>query len=99
MTVIEETLIELHANYGYTQGCIERILNLKAKSLSIENPAPELIALMKVIRTYPWLLKVADNNYNEFEAKRILGHVAVDLIVNKQANENRLNSLDLKSSP
>lgn len=87
MTIIEETLIELYANYGYTRGCVERILNLKANSLSTENPAPELIALMKVIRTYPWLLKVADNNYDEFEAKRILGHVAVDLFVNQLANK------------
>ena len=92
MTIIEETLIELYANYGYTQACVERILNLKINSLRTEDPAPELIALMKIIKTYPWLLKVADSNYNEFEAKRILGRTAVDLIVNKQANENHLKN-------
>lgn len=92
MTFIEEFLIELNANFGYTQASIERALDLEIGSLSTENPSPELLVLMKIVKTYPWLIEVADQNYDEFEAKRILGHNAVDLHVNKLANEKRLCS-------
>lgn len=89
MTFIEELLVELNANFGYTQASIERALDLEMGSLSTENPSPELLVLMKIIKTYPWLIEVADQNYDEFEAKRVLGHNAVDLHVNKLANEKR----------
>ena len=54
-----------------------------------KNPSPELLVLMKIIKTYPWLLEVADKNYDEFESKRILGHSAVDIAINMQANKSR----------
>ncbi len=87
MTFIEETLIELHANFGWTQASIERALGLEMKALSTKDPKPELVALMKIIKVYPWLIEVADSNYDEFESKRILGHNAVDIAVNMQANK------------
>jgi hypothetical protein len=40
-----------------------------------------------MIKIYPWLIEVADKNYDKFEAKRILGHNAVNLAVNMQANK------------
>lgn len=87
ITFIEETLIELYANFGYTQSSIERALDLKMNTLSTKDPSYELLILIKMIKIYPWLIEVADKNYDKFEAKRILGHNAVNLAVNMQANK------------
>lgn len=84
MTFIEEVLIELLANFDYTQSAVERVLGLKMGTLSTDDPSPELLALMKVIRAYPWMLQVADKNFDDLEAKRISGHSAVDAAINVQ---------------
>jgi len=84
MTFIEEVLLNLYVNYKYTQSDVERMLDLPMKALDLENS--ETLALMKMIKVYPWLLEVADKDYDEIEAKRILGHNAVDIIANEQAN-------------
>jgi len=84
MTIIQEILIELQS-MGHSQASIERTLGLPMKTLDNENP--ETLALMKMIKAFPWLLQVADRQFDEFESKRILGHAAVDAAVNKAANE------------
>lgn len=84
MTFIEEVLIELLANFDYTQSAVERVLGLEMGTLSTDDPSPELLALMKVIRAYPWMLQVADKNFDDLEAKRILGHSAVDAAINAE---------------
>lgn len=89
MTFIQETLAELQANYGWSQASIERSLDIPQKTLSKEDPEPELIALMKIVRIYPWVVQVADRKYNEFDAIRVMGHAAVDIAAaNKVANYN-----------
>ena len=87
MTFIQETLVELQANYGWSQASIERSLGIPQQSLSKENPEPELITLMKIVRVYPWVVQVADCQYNKSEALRIMGHAAIDVAANKIANE------------
>lgn len=89
MTFIEEVLIELLANFDYTQSAVERVLGLEMGTLSTDDPSPELLALMKVIRAYPWLLQVADKKFDDLEAKRILGHSAVDAAINAQILKTR----------
>lgn len=89
MTFIQETLVELQTNYGWSQASIERSLDIPQRSLSKENPEPELITLMKIVRAYPWVVQVADRQYNEVDALRIMGHAAVDVAANKIANEKK----------
>ena len=77
MNFIQQTLLELHTNFGYSQACVERTLSLPMGTLNKQNR--ESIALMRMIKAFPWLLKVADRQFDEVESKRILGHVAVDI--------------------
>jgi hypothetical protein len=85
MTFIEEILLELYSNFGWTQGNLERALDLPMYSLKEETP--ENTALMKMIRIYPWLVEVAEKRYDEIESKRIMCHAAVDIVCNKIANK------------
>jgi hypothetical protein len=84
MTFIETTLAEFQAN-GISQAQIERSLDLPINTLDVSNLIndPEIIALLNIIKTYPWLIDVAQKNYDHLESKRILLHNAVDTLINK----------------
>ena len=90
MTEIEETLVEFQAE-GITQTQIERTLDLGQGSLDVGNliTEPETIALLRLIKAFPWLLKVAEKRFDENESKRILLHQAVDVMVNKKINKEK----------
>jgi hypothetical protein len=82
MSLIEEILAEFQA-YGITIAQIERVLDLHQGALDTGNliDDPEIIALLKIVRTYPWLLEVAEADYDENESKRILLHHAIDQMI------------------
>lgn len=88
MTKIEEILIDFQA-MGITTSAIKLAFDLDQGSIEIANISdnPEMITLLKIIRTFPWLLEVAEYNYDENISKRTLLHNAVDVIMNKQYND------------
>ena len=51
---------------GYTNAAMERILGLPARTLArwknemSINPSAAAIALLRIIRTYPWILEIAE---------------------------------------
>lgn len=56
---------------------LERILSIPFRTLSrwknnSSKPSSSAIALFKFLRTYPWLLEVAENNFDEEFSKNIL---------------------------
>lgn len=89
MNKIEEILIEFQSN-GISEPAIERIFELDQGSLRIAKLTedPEIIALLKMIRTFPWLIDVADKRFDESHSKRILLHNAVDLMMNEKHNKS-----------
>ena len=60
---------------------LERILELPIRYLSIaigSKKEPEgLRPLLEILRAFPWMLKVADHNWDEQYAKKELAHQAV----------------------
>jgi hypothetical protein len=90
MTIIEEIVVEFQA-HGISPAQIERALDLDQGMLSRGNliEDKEVIALLKIVRTYPWLLEVAEARYDENESKRILLHHAVDQMINDKINKEK----------
>lgn len=84
--VIKETLKDLKEKFGWTQSSIERALDLKQGCLNTEN-SPEAIALMKIIRVFPWVVKVADRDYNERYIKKEMLHAFVDVATKEELHE------------
>ena len=89
MTIIDEILIDLQG-MGYTAPGLERVLGLNQGSIEIAKMTndPEVIALLKIIKTYPWLLDVAEHNFDESMSKRIMFHSAIDAMMNDEHNRN-----------
>jgi hypothetical protein len=62
-----------------------RIFGIDIKDLTkaVKEEDPVLLALLKLVDIYPWLIKVANTDFNEKEAKRIMIHSAVDVFIDK----------------
>lgn len=88
MHEIEEILLDLQT-MGFSSSAIERALDLNQGDLqyAILTDNPETITLLRIIKTFPWILEVAEHNYMENSSQRILLHNAVDIIMNEQYNE------------
>lgn len=88
MEEIDGILIEFQS-MGVTEAVIERSLDLKRgdirRACLIDDP--EMLALLKIVRTYPWLLEVAMLGYKENSSKRIMLHNAIDAMMNKEHND------------
>jgi hypothetical protein len=69
---------------GYTLSNIERALGLPQRTLSRwkggQDPSAAGLALLRIIRTYPWVIKVADEKFNSSIASAVLAQQAVDAI-------------------
>ncbi|MDD5649730.1 MAG: hypothetical protein PHF86_04820 [Candidatus Nanoarchaeia archaeon] len=76
-------IVENFAKSGVSQAALERILDLGQGDLSKEE-TPEMIALMRIVATYPWLLSVAEHHYDEKYANRVVLHVGVDALLDMQ---------------
>ena len=63
---------------GYSNASMERILSLPARTLArwkndtSMNPSAAALALMRIIRTFPWILAVADMGFEPSAAREIL---------------------------
>jgi DNA-binding transcriptional regulator YiaG len=65
---LENILNDLTIEYGVSLSSIERTLELPQKTLSkwkngSSHPTAAGYVLMKIVRSYPWILKVAENNF------------------------------------
>lgn len=72
---------------GHTTASMERALGLPARTIArwknerSMSPSAAAIALMRIIRTYPWLLAVADLQFDDVAARNILlQHAAKELV-------------------
>lgn len=71
-------MIESLNSMGYTTASMERSLELPARTLArwknevAISPSAAGIALMRIIRTYPWILAVADKQFDPEVARTIL---------------------------
>jgi hypothetical protein len=83
LKIVKDFLTEFSEKYGISQAGIERVLDLPQHSLDKEKGS-EVVALIKMIKTFPWLISVAEKNYDRKEAKRTLLHVAVDYLIDLQ---------------
>lgn len=69
---------------GYSNASMERSLGLPARTLarwkndSAIVPSAAALALMRIVRTYPWILQVADAKFDEEIACSLLSHATVE---------------------
>ena len=79
-----KTMITYLCNLGHSCAGIERVLELPQRTLSqwrsSHEPAAGGLALLRLIRTYPWLLEVAADGYTSFAAKQTLFNAAMKQI-------------------
>ena len=85
-TSMVNVLDELNA-MGHTTASMERALGLPARTIGrwknerSMSPSASAIALMRIIRTYPWVLAVADMQFDHEAARKILlQHAANELV-------------------
>jgi len=62
---------------------LEHALDLKTDTL-IKEGSPELLALLKILQAFPWMVNVADKRFDPVESQRELLHAAVDIYCNKE---------------
>jgi hypothetical protein len=88
MHKIEEMLIEF-GSMGISEAAIERALDLGQGSLRVASLTedPEATVLLRLIRVYPWLIDVAESNFDENTSQRIMLHNAVDVMMNEKHNK------------
>ena len=72
---------------GHTNVDLERIMRLPARTLARWKNDPSIMpssaamTLLKIVRTFPWLLEVMDCNYDREKAKAIhLEHAVEELV-------------------
>jgi predicted transcriptional regulator len=73
---------------GISQIQIERIFEIPISTLDKEESS-EVLSLLKLIKIFPWMIEVANKNYNETEAKEIMLHNAINVMMEKE-RENKL---------
>lgn len=83
---VVKTILEDFEHIGMSMAAIERALDLPQRTLTkwkngISNPSTTGFALLKIIRTYPWILDVAQNKYEKQTAKKIFISHAVNEIL------------------
>ena len=79
-------MVNYLAEKKISASCIERSLNLPARTISrwkTGDFSAASIALLRIIRTYPWIIEVADEKYNESIASIKVVENAVKFISNK----------------
>jgi CRISPR/Cas system-associated protein Cas7 (RAMP superfamily) len=75
---------------GITFGALECILGLKLGTINAElkkkEPSKEFMSLFRIINVFPWILNVADRNYDKkYATKELLENAAVIFV--QEANK------------
>jgi len=74
-----DKMVALFIKCGFSYGELERCLELKHGSLKTDT-SYELLALLKILVNFPWMLRVAEKGYDTIEAKKALCHAAIDIM-------------------
>ncbi len=79
-------IIESLNSDGYSNAAMERVLALPARTIArwkndqSISPSAAAFTLMKIVRTFPWVLEVAGSKFDEESANKILNkHTAKSL--------------------
>jgi hypothetical protein len=72
-----DVLVNILIKHGFTSIEIERCLGLESSALT-QSDDPALLSLLKIICLYPWMIRVAERNYDVTEARRMMCHAAID---------------------
>jgi|GEM_PF-669042 transposase-like protein len=76
-----EAIIQFIVDQGYSLANIERALDLPQRTISRwksgQEPSSAGLALLRFIRVFPWLLSVAEKNYDISFSRQILMHSAI----------------------
>lgn len=107
-TLIDETIKNLKqksiknilndfTNNKMSMSSIERALEMPQRTLtkwknSTNYPSSAGIALMRLIKLFPWLLEVAENKYNYIEAQKIHINTAIEELLHKRYSETEILS-------
>jgi hypothetical protein len=77
-----KSMIDYLCNDGYSLAQLERAHDLPQRTISRWRTSGDLssvgTALLRILRTYPWITEVAENHFNEDFSKRILVKAAAD---------------------
>ncbi|MEI6155236.1 MAG: hypothetical protein WCQ90_14245 [Deltaproteobacteria bacterium] len=80
-----DSMIDYLSKEGYSLAAIERALDLPQRTISRWKSSRELsstgMALLRIIRTYPWMLQVAQAKFEPVQACKIFLQNAVSTIV------------------
>lgn len=96
-------IIDEFSHLSISMASIERALDLPQRTLSkwksgSISPSSSSVALMRMIRTFPWLLDVADNKYDHGIALRIQINDAMQKVLSHITRENLINAGVLTST-
>jgi len=89
---------------NYSLASIERALNLPQRTLAKwkngeNNPSASGITLLRFLNVFPWLIEVAENNYDYYISNKIHATMAVNQIMNMFFYQNNtLNKGEVVSS-
>ena len=72
-------IVDAFKKAGWKPMEMERCLDLEFGTLE-NSEDPALLPLLKILAVYPWLIRVAEKNYDTIEAKRIMTHAAIDTL-------------------
>lgn len=68
---------------GHNESSVERALDLDQgtikKEMKKSKPDPALMHILKMVYTYPWILRVADHDYDQKYAKKEMLKCAIDI--------------------
>lgn len=65
-SLIVYNIVKKFTEKGMSNPHLERVLDIPQRTIEKEkdNPSPELVALLRIINLFPWMLEVADNNFD-----------------------------------
>lgn len=80
-------IIDDFSTNNISMSAIERAINLPQRTLTkwkngVSTPSASSTALMKLLRTFPWLLDVAENRYDYNISQKIFLNAAMEKLIN-----------------
>lgn len=93
---MKDVFIDGHAletKLGIKCSAIERTLGLPQRSLKDNKflELPETQAVLKIIYSMPWVLEIAENNFDQETAQLILQREAVNIKINERKLQGQQN--------
>lgn len=87
-----KNIINGFSSHGFNLAAIERALELPQRTLSKwrndSAPTAAGLSLLKFISIFPWLINVADTNFNFEQSQEICAHAAVKYLCEKKTEIN-----------